>query len=125
MQIDQRLCLVPGELKNINGNQLLQVPEAKFNGWVSHATPLDSGATLMFMSSYSWIDKVYYSPFENEMKRLKLTGDLDLRASWTSGDGRMMVSGFVNNVLDDIGLVQVLRHDEEEHLSNQCWNHLA
>ena len=40
-------------------------------------------------------------------------GVLDLRASWTSGDGRMVVSGFVNNVLDDIGLVQVLRSDEE------------
>jgi len=103
-----------GVTKNINGNQLLQVPEGKFNGWVSHATPLDSGATLMFMSSYSWIDEVYYSPFENEIEKSEAYGRLDLRASWTSGDGRMVVSGFVNNVLDDIGLVQVLRSDEGE-----------
>ena len=68
----------------------------------------------MFMSSYSWIDEVYYSPFENEIEKAEAYGRLDLRASWTSGDGRMVVSGFVNNVLDDIGLVQVLRSDEGE-----------
>ena len=65
-----------GVTKNINGNQLLQVPEGKFNGWVSHATPLDSGATLMFMSSYSWIDEVYYSPFENEIEKAEAYGRL-------------------------------------------------
>jgi hypothetical protein len=27
----------------------------------------------------------------------------------------MMVSGFVNNVLDEVGVLQVLRHGEEEH----------
>ena len=102
-------------LKNINGNQLLAVPESKFNGWMSHVTPLDSGANLTFSGSYSWIDKVYYSPFENEDEMADDYGRLDLRASWTSADGRMIVSGFVNNVLDDIGILQVLRHGEEEH----------
>ncbi|MFZ8973795.1 MAG: TonB-dependent receptor domain-containing protein, partial [Pseudomonadales bacterium] len=101
-------------LKNINGNQLLQVPESKFNGWISHVTPLPSGSTLMIMSSYSWIDDVYYSPFENDSEMAEAYGRLDLRASWTSADGRMTVAGFVNNVLDDIGVLQVLRHGEEE-----------
>ena len=41
-------------------------------------------------------------------------GRLDMRATWTSRDGRMMLSGFVNNVLDDAGVLQVLRHGEEE-----------
>jgi outer membrane receptor protein involved in Fe transport len=102
-------------LKNINGNQLLQVPESKFNAWMTHVTPLDSGASLTFSSSYSWIDKVYYSPFQNEDEMAEDYGRLDLRASWTSADGRMMVSGFINNVLDDTGILQVLRHGEEEH----------
>jgi hypothetical protein len=93
----------------------LAVPESKFNGWISHVTPLDSGANLTFSGSYSWIDKVYYSPFENEDEMADDYGRLDLRASWTSADGRMIVSGFVNNVTDDIGVLQVLRHGEEEH----------
>ena len=100
--------------KNIKGNQLLQVPESKFNGWVSHVTPLASGSTLTFSGSYSWIDDVYYSPFENEDEMAEAYGRLDMRASWTSADGRMTVAGFVNNVLDETGVLQVLRHGEEE-----------
>ncbi|MGB1342867.1 MAG: TonB-dependent receptor [Pseudomonadales bacterium] len=100
---------------NINGNQLLQVPESKFNGWITHVTPLDSGATLMFSGSYSWIDEVYYSPFQNERDKAADYGRLDLRATWTSADGKMMLAGFVNNVLDDVGVLQVLREGESEH----------
>ena len=100
---------------NINGNQLLQVPESKFNGWITHVTPLDSGATLMFSGSYSWIDEVYYSPFQNDRDKAADYGRLDLRATWTSADGRMMLAGFVNNVLDDVGVLQVLREGEAEH----------
>ncbi|MDB2328358.1 TonB-dependent receptor [Pseudomonadales bacterium] len=100
---------------NINGNQLLQVPESKFNGWVTHVTPLPSGSTLMFTGSYSWIDEVFYSPFQNDSDKAADYGRLDLRASWTSADGKMLVSGFVNNVLDDVGVLQVLREGEGEH----------
>ena len=100
--------------KNIKGNQLLQVPDTKFNGWVSHVTPLASGSALTFSGSYSWIDDVYYSPFENEDEKAEAYGRLDLRASWSSADGRMIVSGFINNVLDDVGVLQILRHGEEE-----------
>jgi hypothetical protein len=57
---------------------------------------------------------VYYSPFENEDEMAEAYGRLDMRASWTSADGRMTVAGFVNNVLDDTGVLQVLRHGEEE-----------
>jgi len=100
---------------NINGNQLLQVPESKFNGWVSHVTPLPSGSTLMFTSSYSWISEVYYSPFQNDNDKAASYGRLDMRASWTSADGKMILSGFVNNVLDDVGVLQILREGESEH----------
>ena len=93
---------------------MLQVPEKKFNGWVSHVTPLASGSALTFSGSYSWIDDVYYSPFENEDEMAQAYGRLDMRASWSSSDGRMIVSGFVNNVLDDVGVLQILRHGEEE-----------
>ena len=101
-------------LKNVKGNQLLQVPESKFNGWATFVQPLNSGANMTFSASYAWIDKVYYSPFQNEEEMADAYGRLDLRASWTSADGRMMLTGFVNNVTDDVGVLQVLRHGEEE-----------
>jgi len=101
--------------RNINGNQLLQVPEMKFNGWASYVMPLDSGASVTFSSSYAWIDDVYYSAFQNENDKAKAFGRLDFRASWTSSDGRMMLTGFVNNVMDDVGKLQILREGEAEH----------
>jgi outer membrane receptor protein involved in Fe transport len=99
---------------NVNGNQLLQVPESKFNAWASYVMPLQSGANVTMSAAYSWIDDVYYSPFQNESEMADAFGRLDLRASWTSSDGRMMLTGFVNNVMDDIGVLQVLRHGEGE-----------
>jgi outer membrane receptor protein involved in Fe transport len=99
---------------NIKGNQLLQVPESKGNAWASYVMPLQSGASLTISSAYSWIDDVYYSPFQNEAEMADAFGRLDLRASWTSSDGRMMLTGFVNNVTDEIGVLQVLRHGEAE-----------
>ena len=55
---------------------------------------------------------MYYSPFENEDEMAEAYGRLDMRASWTSADGRMIVAGFVNNVLDETGVLQVLRHSQ-------------
>ena len=101
-------------LQNVKGNQLLQVPESKFNGWATYVMPLDSGANLTLSSSYSWIDEVYYSPFQNDDEKSDAYGRVDVRASWTSSDGRIMLTGFINNVMDDVGVLQVLRHGEEE-----------
>ena len=38
-----------------------------------------------------------------------------MRATWTSADQRWVVTGFVNNVFDEIGVLQVLRNGEDEH----------
>jgi hypothetical protein len=39
---------------------------------------------------------------------------LDLRATWTSPTTAWVVSGFVNNVFDELGITQILREGEEE-----------
>lgn len=104
-----------GQVKNINGNQLLQVPESKFNGWVSYRFPLSGGSNIDVMTSYSWVDEVYYSPFESEGEKAEPYDRFDLRASWTSADGKIVVAGFVNNIFDDIGVLQILREGEDEN----------
>ena len=100
--------------QNINGNQLLQVPEWKMAAWGSYRLPLSNGSAVEFFGVYSYIDEVYYSPFENDSEKADDYDRIDLRATWTSADGNWIVSGFVNNVLDDIGLLQVLRNGEDE-----------
>ena len=75
---------------------------------------MNAGSKLDLNTSYAWIDEVFYSPFEADTERADAYGRLDLRASWTSSDTKLIVSGFVNNVLDDIGVLQVLRQGEDE-----------
>lgn len=100
---------------NIDGNQLLQVPELKFTTYSTYSFPLEGGAALDLSGVYSWTDEVYFSPFENDREKAEAYGRLDLRATWTNPARNVIVTGFVNNVLDDIAVLQVLRHGEGEH----------
>ena len=64
---------------------------------------------------YSFTDEVYYSPFENKNEMAESYDRLDVRATWTNAEENIVVAAFVNNVLDDVAVLQVLRHGEDEH----------
>ena len=100
--------------QDIKGNTLQQVPEGKATGWARYLINLDGGSQLELFGVYSWIDDVYYSAFESAEDKAEAYDRLDLRATWTSGDSNWIATGFVNNVFDDIGNLQVLRHSERE-----------
>lgn len=100
--------------KNINGNQLLQVPELKYTAYGTYAIPLDGGANVDISGVYSWTDDVYYSPFENSREMSQAYDRLDVRATWTNAEQNIIVAAYVNNVLDDVAVLQVLRHGEDE-----------
>lgn len=106
--------------KNINGNQLLQVPEGKATAWASYRFPFSDGSNLELFGVYTWIDDVYYSAFESETEMAEAYSRVDVRATWTSQDGNMSVAAFVNNVADDVGILQVLRNDEAENFRNSA-----
>jgi hypothetical protein len=75
---------------------------------------LSGGSRLDFFGVYSWIDEVYYSPFESETEKADSYDRTDLRATWTSASSQWVVAGYVNNVFDDVGVLQVLRNGEDE-----------
>ena len=100
---------------NINGNQMLQVPELKFTAYGTYSMPMDGGATLDLSSVYSWTDDVYYSPFENERDMAQSFGRLDFRATWINAEQDIEIAAFANNVLDEVAVRQVLRNGEQEH----------
>lgn len=115
--IEAPASIFPGQdekLTNIKGNQLLQVPEGKATAWGSYRFPLQGGASLDLFGVYSWISEVYYSPFESDAEKADAYDRVDLRATFTSGGGNWIISGFVNNVFDDVGVLQVLREGEQE-----------
>jgi iron complex outermembrane recepter protein len=113
---------IPGSLypefetltQDIKGNGLIQVPEKKFTGWASYNKPLAGGDSIEFFSVYSWMDDVYYSPFEEQSEMAPAYGRVDARVTWRSGEGKWAMTGFVNNVLDDIGHLQIMRTGEAE-----------
>ena len=112
------VSLYPDQLvseKNINGNQLLQVPEIKYTVFGTYGIPLASGANVDLSSVYSWTDEVFYSPFENDRDKSESYGRLDVRATWTNSAQNVIVSAYVNNILDDVAVLQVLRNGEEEN----------
>ncbi len=101
-------------LQNINGNQLLQVPKGKATIWSSYRFLLPGGSDLEVFGTYAWVSEVYYSPFESALEKADAFGRLDFRANWRSSSERWGVSVFANNVLDDVGVLQVLREGESE-----------
>lgn len=99
---------------DIKGNQVLQVPEYKGSFWASYSLPLGDNGTVDFMFSASWIDDVYFSQFETEVDRAPAYERYDFRATWKSPDDNWRVTGFVSNLLDEIGIRQIERHGEGE-----------
>ena len=90
------------------------MPEWKWTVWATYGVPLNNGSRFDFFGVYTWIDEVYYSPFESEREKADSYDRTDLRATWTSPNRNWVVTGFVNNVFDDIGVLQVLRAGEGE-----------
>jgi len=68
----------------------------------------DSG-NLDLLANYSYISDVYFSAFQTDLDLAPAYDRLDLRATWTSADQQWVVSGFVNNVFDEIGIRQIIR----------------
>ena len=65
-------------------------------------------------SVYSWTHEVSFSPFENEQEKADAHDRLDVRGTWTNAEQNVIVTSFVNNVLDDVAVLQVLRDGDAE-----------
>lgn len=101
-------------LRDIKGNQLMQVPEQKGVFWAAYEIPLAENGNVELRGAFSWIDEVYFSQFETEFDKAPAYERLDLRATWTSPARRWIVSAFVNNAFDELGIRQISRSSEED-----------
>lgn len=97
---------------DIDGNQLLQVPEGKISAWASYRFPLDGGSNIEVFGNWSWTDDVYFSAFESDDSMAPAYDRLDMRATWTSADQEWIVTGFVNNVFDELGVMHIAEGGE-------------
>jgi outer membrane receptor protein involved in Fe transport len=99
---------------DIEGNQMLRVPEMKGGAYAQYTWPFGGnlGRTEL-LASWTWIDKVYFSPFENDDDAADPYSRWDVRATWFSDDESWQLAAFVNNVLDEVGIRQIDRSGEE------------
>jgi outer membrane receptor protein involved in Fe transport len=101
---------------NIDGNQMLRVPEMKGGGYAQYTWPMSAGRVEL-LANYSWISRVYFSVFENNDQSAPSYDRLDLRASWISNEEDWIVAAFVNNVFDDIGYRQIDQYGATEEVN--------
>ncbi len=96
------------DVRDVTGNQLPQQPHHKLSFQVSYTMPLPEMGSLQLLSIYSYTGPRW--PSLGNVPSLEIPGysRWDLRAKWTSDDEQWAVSGFVQNVLDKIGLQEFL-----------------
>jgi iron complex outermembrane recepter protein len=99
---------------DINGKQMLRVPKKKASFFAQYDMPL-MGGQLQLLTTYSWIDKVYFSPFESGRDVAPAYARWDIRAEWASPTKTWTFAGFVNNVQNEIGIRQIDRTNEAEN----------
>jgi len=64
------------------------------------------------LASYSWVDGVFHTPFEDDLDSTPGYERLDLRATWKNSDESLIIAAFANNVLNEIGIRQLETHGE-------------
>jgi outer membrane receptor protein involved in Fe transport len=104
----------PDRVRDIKGRSLPQVPKTKGSLYGSYGLDFSDAGKVDLMVTYSYIDDVYFSAFESPLDLAPAYDRIDLRATWTSASDEWMVSGFVNNVQNDIGIRQILALGAED-----------
>ena len=90
--------------RDVTGNQLPQQPHHKLSFTVAYTTPLQELGTLQLLSIYTYTGERWPNLGNVAIQEIPSYSRWDLRANWTSADKQWAVTGFVQNVLDKIGL---------------------
>lgn len=101
----------------IEGRQLPRVPENKVAAWAEYTWSLGDLGNMALSGTFSWTDEFPAAgrpigdlPIDTAPSFMRL----DTRLSWTSADEAWTVTGFVNNVTDEIGIRNVFTYGEQE-----------
>jgi len=101
-------------LSNLNGNQMIRVPEMKTGAYAQYTWPMGENGKVDFLVNYSWIDRVYFTVYEDKNHSAPSYDRFDVRSSWISADDAWTVAVFVNNVFDKIGIRQIDQYQATE-----------
>ncbi|HSG90468.1 MAG TPA: TonB-dependent receptor [Pseudomonadales bacterium] len=100
---------------DIDGNNMILVPEIKWTLFGMYSLPLGNRGSLEFRTNVSYTDEVYFSVENNPDDVAPEYYRWDGRVTWTSPQESFIVSGYVNNILDEIGVRQIARYAENQN----------
>ena len=85
----------------VNGHRLPNTSEVNVNGIVRYSIPMNSVGDIVLQADGRWKSNAFNSVVENPYAEMPENGVLNLRAFWTSQEGRYNASVFVENVTDE------------------------
>ncbi len=104
-------------LYSIEGKQLPRVPKNKLSSWAEYTWSLGDLGNMALSSTFSWTDEfpaagrpVGDLPIDIAPSFMRL----DVRLGWASVDRAWEITGFVNNITDEIGIRNVFTYDEQQ-----------
>ncbi len=120
---DQFNAAVPGSLfptladqqVSIKGNQMLLIPETKWTVFGIYTLPLGENGDVEFRTNVSFTDEVFFSIENNPVDKAPEYYRWDARVTWTNAKQNLVVSGFVNNITNEIGVRQIARYGENQN----------
>jgi iron complex outermembrane receptor protein len=94
------------------GSRLPQQPEHKYAITLEYANSFESiPGSFVWSGWFNYTGERYPLVRNIESQKLRAYNRLDLRATWTSPSEKLTVTAFVQNVMDEIGLVAYLPQD--------------
>ena len=91
----------------IDDEPLPRVPENKFTGWAEYVLQLGDQGKVTFLTTVAWTDEFQAAGRPIPENPLSVAPDYlrwDGRVTWNSADEQWAVSGFVNNITNDLGV---------------------
>ena len=101
----------------IDGQPLPRVPKHKGTGWAEYVQSLGDRGRLTYLTSLAWTDEFPAAGRPTTANPLAIAPSFlrwDARVSWTSASEQWTVSGYVNNITDDLGVRNQFTYGESQ-----------
>jgi iron complex outermembrane receptor protein len=98
---------VPGPLpgvnvRNIQGNQLVNAPKVQLNTSAKYRQPLRQNLSGFLQANYAWQSRIYFDIFNNEGLSQPAYALVNLSAGLETDDSRWRLTAFASNVADKL-----------------------
>jgi iron complex outermembrane receptor protein len=87
---------------DMSGHKLVWSPPWAFNAFASSTIQVADAGALSFRVNYSWKDKMYQDPLNDEFRSYEPRGYLDASADFATADGKWTLTLYGRNLTDEV-----------------------